>query len=119
MTSKNIDINYTNKYRSQFISPMEERCDISSLIAESSAKQIIVAAELIKIPSGGLSFFSSSNLEVEIIIVLKGYGTLVINGKAYSIRQGEVLHVPSNATRAVSNIDSGVLEIISIRFKNI
>jgi quercetin dioxygenase-like cupin family protein len=113
MTSKNIDTNY----RPKFTSPMEEHCDISSLMAEGSAKQIIVAAELIKIPSGGLSFFSSSDLEEEIIIVLGGHGTLVINGKAYSIRQGEVLHVPSNATRAVSNIDQEILQIISIRFK--
>jgi quercetin dioxygenase-like cupin family protein len=98
---------------------MEERCDISSLITESSTKQIIVAVELIKIPSGGLSFFSLSHLEEEIIIVLGGYGTLVINGKAYSIRQGEIIHVPSNATRAVSNIDRDILQIVSIRFKNI
>ena len=111
--SKNM---YTN-YRPKFTSPMEERCDISSLIAESSAKQIIIAAELIKVPSGGLSFFSSSSLEEEIIIVLGGHGTLVINGKAYSIRQGEILHVPSNATRSFSNIDLEILQIISIRFK--
>ena len=115
MTSKNIDTNY----KPQFISPMEELCDVSSLIEKNTAKQIIIAAEIIKIPSGGLSFFSSSSLEEEIIIILGGHGTLVINGKAYSVRQGEVLHVPSNATRAVSNIDQEILQIVSIRFKNI
>ena len=114
--SKNTYTNDTN-YSPKFVSPMEERCDINSLITESSAKQIIIAAELIKIPSGALSFFSSSSHEEEIIIVLSGYGTFIINEKVYFIRPGEILHVPSNTTRSISNIDQEVLQIISIRFK--
>ena len=101
-----------------FISMLEEQCAVEQLISNIGIENTVIAVELIKIPTGSVSFMSNIDNEKEIIIVIGGCGTVSDDERSGFIKPGEITPVAATTTtRSLSNIDERLLQVISIRYK--
>jgi quercetin dioxygenase-like cupin family protein len=102
-----------------FTSKLEEQCIVESLILNIGLETIVTAVESIEIPTGSMTFLDSDFSEKEIIIVIRGCGTISENGNIYFVNPGEIIFVEANAMRSLSNIDQGFLQVVSIRYRSV
>ena len=62
-------------------------------------------------PRGKLHHHSNAD---NVYIVKRGEGMLTVEGKAYRVRENDVVYIPAGMKHALANLGAGVLEIFEI-----
>lgn len=89
---------------------LRDQNHILSLIANTLDCKV----EFIKIPTeSAISFYTSHSKEI--LVIVEGNGGIVINGNSSLVKNGDIIHVPANSVRSLSNVETQDLQVISIR----
>ncbi len=93
---------------------LKENCLFGPLLSGSFSNNDNCKVELIRIPGEAAtsSYIKDNN---EILVVVQGSGGLTIDGASKLIKMGDIIHIPSNSVRSISNIDNQYLQVVSIK----
>lgn len=86
------------------------------LISWLQSKEKEYSLEMIKIgPESTVTLNTKEKREV--ICVMQGEGGLMINGKMYLLKLGDIIKIGSNTMRTIANIENNPLWVLSILYK--